>query len=129
MHQTVKGFGFSDSGGFSPFGCHLTTSDITELQEKFLKYLPPNFEYDGVKGGGGSPPHHIGVQHKEDEDAGTRAERNNGCTIISYSEVENEVVAILKVGGGEYYNNYDSVQIKHKGGEGYQGHKQQQLYF
>ena len=61
MHQTVKGFGFSDSGGFSPFGCHLTTSDITELQEKFLKYLPPNFEYDGVKGGGGSPPHHIGV--------------------------------------------------------------------
>ena len=37
--QTMKGFGFSESGGFSPFSCHFPTSDMTELREKLLKYL------------------------------------------------------------------------------------------
>ena len=39
MRQTMKGFGFSDSGNFSPFTCHFTTSEITDLCEKFLTYL------------------------------------------------------------------------------------------
>ena len=37
--QTMKGFSFLESGGFSPFSCHFPTSDMTELREKLLKYL------------------------------------------------------------------------------------------
>ena len=49
MRQTMKRFGSSESDGFSPFIWHCITGDITELRDKFLKYLSSTFEYDGIK--------------------------------------------------------------------------------
>ena len=92
----MKRFGSSESNDFSPFRWHCITGDITELRDKFLKYLSSTFEYDGIKLVEGYLTYHIGV-HDEDKDyAGTRDERNNGCAIISDLAVENLMAAILK---------------------------------
>ena len=85
MRQTMKGFGFSESDGFSPFSCHFATSDITELRDKLLKYLTSTFKYYVVKGVQGSSTHHS--DFKGEDDAGSRFKSNNGCKIISYLEV------------------------------------------
>ena len=59
----------------------------------------------------GSPTHHSGVQCEDEDDTGARVKINHDCAVISYSVVENVVATILKVGGGENYDDDDYVQV------------------